>query len=194
MCLGRLAKKIWTVPLILQFNIYRIALSSQDWTIDTELLYLANCFEGTNCMKQIQFNFNKFNFASLISNTFNTHVKKQHYHTLGQHRIISSGNCMEGANYMKQMQFNCNKCNSTFVLLNTFNTHRVCFTFLWQLFQGSQLYKAKAFVKLNTFQPWSKKGKKLEGKNCGAFSKSEIKHGFHNIISITQRMAAMNKK
>ena len=74
-------------------------------------------------MKQIQFNFNKFNFAFLISNTFNTHVKKQHYHTLGQHRIISSGNCMEGANYMKQMQLNGNKCNFIFVEINTICTH-----------------------------------------------------------------------
>ena len=100
-----------------------MVLPSQDWTIDTVLLYLANCFEGTNCMKQIQFNFNKFNFAFLISNTFNTHVKKQHYHTLGQHRIISSGNCMEGANYMKQMQFNGNKCNFIFVEINNLYTH-----------------------------------------------------------------------
>ena len=105
---------------------------------------------------------------------------------------------MEGANYMKQMQFNCNKCNNTFILLNTFNTHmkRHRITFLWQLFQGSQLHEAKAFVELNTFQPCSKKpwGQKIRGQKLWAFSKSEIKHGFHNIISITQRMAAMNKK
>ena len=132
---------------------YSITLPSQDWTIDTELLYLANCFEGTNCMKQIQLNFNKFNFAFLISNTFNTHVKKQHYHTLGQHRIISSGNCMEGANYMKQMQFNGNKCNFIFVEINTICTHmkRQHFlalgghriTILGQLFWESQLHKTK---------------------------------------------------
>ena len=125
-------------------------------------------------------------------------MNRQHYHTLGRHRIISSGNCMEGANYMKQMQFNCNKCNNTFLLSNTFKTHmkRHRITFLWQLFQGSQLHEAKVFVKLNTFQPCSKKpwGQNIRGQKWWGFSKSEIKHGFHNIISITHRMAAMNKK
>ena len=34
---------------------------------------------------------------------------------------------------------------------------------------------------------------KIRGQKLWAFSKSEIKHGFHNIISITQRIAAIKK-
>ena len=88
----------------------------------TELLYLADCFEGTNCVKQQQFNSTNSISHFFISNTFNTHMKRHHYNTLGRHRIIASSNCIEGANYMKQIQFNWNWCNFIFVELNTFCT------------------------------------------------------------------------
>ena len=54
----------------------------------TELLYLADCFEGTNCVKQQQFNSTNSISHFFISNTFNTHMKRHHYNTLGRHRII----------------------------------------------------------------------------------------------------------
>ena len=118
-------------------------------------------------------------------------MKRQHYpSTMVDRDSHLLGNSIEGANYMVQMQFNCNKCNSTPILSNTFNTHMQRITFLWQLFQGSQLHESKVFVKLDTFQPCFKKP---WGQNFWPFSKSEIKHGFHIIISITQRMAALNK-
>ena len=55
----------------------------------TELLYLADCFEGTNCVKQQQFNSTNSISHFFISNTFNTHMKRHHYNTLGRHRIIA---------------------------------------------------------------------------------------------------------
>ena len=64
----------------------------------TELLYLADCFEGINCVKQQQFNSTNSISHFFISNTFNTHMKRHHYNTLGRHRIIASSNCIEGAN------------------------------------------------------------------------------------------------
>ena len=106
-------------------------------------------------------------------------MKRQHYpSTMVDRDSHLLGNYIEGANHIVQMQFNYNKCNSTPISSNTFITHMQRITFLWQLFQGSQLHEAKAFVKSNTFQPCSKKTqrKQKRGQKLWPFSKSEIKH------------------
>ena len=99
-----------------------MVLPSQDWTIDTVLLYLANCFEGTNCMKQKQFNFNKFIFTFLISNRFNTHEEATlPYPWTTQHHLIRQ--LYGGSNQHETHAIYGNKCNSIFVEINTIYTH-----------------------------------------------------------------------
>ena len=94
------------------------------------------------------------------------------------------------------MQFNCNKCNNTFLLSNTFKTHmkRHRITFLWQLFQGSQLHEAKVFVKLKAEGLGWSRGAGAEKRETGPHSQPGArpacpsKRPISSIIECTQSL------
>ena len=62
---------------------------------DTEILFLGNCIDGINHVKQRKFICNLCNFIFVKSNTFNTHMERQRCLTLGRQTITIFGQLMK---------------------------------------------------------------------------------------------------